>query len=511
MSVNSDAPDLPAPGEEAADTPEGSEPAEGNGVPEGSDVVAASGVDVGAGSAAVTLGSHQRRTGFGPLMARLHFYAGVLVAPFLLVAAVTGLLYTFTPQLDSFVYDKELTVAHPAGASLPLAEQVAAARAGHPTGALLAVRPGTGEATTQVDFALPEQGERAQTVYVDPYTGEITGQLTTWYGSTPLKTWLDDLHRNLHLGTTGRYYSEIAASWLWVLVLGGLLLWWRRQRRDRRARRLLLPDLAAGKGVRRTRGLHAATGVWLAVGLLALSATGLTWSRFAGGHFGEALDALRSGTPGVSTALPGATADERGTHHHGGGTGSPTARGVDPKAIDGVLGAARRDGLSGPVAISVPQDGATAWTVSQTRNLWPVGRDSVAVDASAGKVVDRVDFADWPVLAKLTRWGINAHMGTLFGLANQILLAVLAIGLTCMTVWGYRMWWQRRPTRADRRALLGTPPARGAPGAEFGTAPWPPASWPSSRSAGRSPSSAYRSRRSWPPTSSWVPCGAAGR
>lgn len=32
-----------------------------------------------------------------------------------------------------------------------------------------------------------------------------------------------------------------------------------------------------------------------------------------------------------------------------------------------------------------------------------------------------------------------------------------------MIVWGYRMWWQRRPTRADRRAIAGAPPApRGA-------------------------------------------------
>ncbi|MFE2530956.1 PepSY-associated TM helix domain-containing protein [Streptomyces sp. NPDC059371] len=438
MSVNSDAPELPAPGEQFTDPPEGAE------------------------SAAVTPGPERRPSGFGPLMARLHFYAGVLVAPFLLVAAVTGLLYTFTPQLDSFVYDKELTVAHKADATRPLAEQVAAARAGHPKGTLVAVRPGSGEETTQVDFALPELGERAHTVYVDPYTGKVTGQLTTWYGSTPLKTWLDDLHRNLHLGTTGRYYSEIAASWLWVLVLGGLVLWWRRQRRNRTARRLLLPDLAAKKGVRRTRSRHAVTGVWLAVGLLVLSATGLTWSRFAGAHFGEALDALRSGTPGVSTALPGGSADEQGGHHHSGGTGAHTTRVADPKAIDGVLDAARRDGLSGPVAISVPQDATTAWTVSQTRNLWPVGRDSVAVDASTAKVVDRVDFEDWPVLSKLTRWGINAHMGTLFGLVNQILLAVLAIGLTCMILWGYRMWWQRRPTRTGRGARLGAPPARGA-------------------------------------------------
>ncbi|MFD8734157.1 PepSY-associated TM helix domain-containing protein [Streptomyces sp. NPDC059618] len=444
MSVSSDAPDLPSPGEEATGTQEGS------------------GVSAGADTPARTPGSPRRPMGFGPLLARLHFYAGVLVAPFLLVAAVTGLLYTFTPQLDAFVYDKELTVARPAGASRPLAEQVEAARARHPKGTLAAVRPGTGDSTTQVDFALPELGERAHTVYVDPYTGEVTGQLTTWYGSTPLKTWLDDLHRNLHLGTTGRYYSEFAASWLWVLVLGGLVLWWRRRRRNRSARRLLLPDLAAGKGVRRTRGWHAATGVWLALGLLALSATGLTWSRYAGAHFGEALDALRSGTPAVSTALPGASAGGPGGHHHGGEVDSPSGDGVDPKAIDGVLAAARRDGLSGPVAIGVPQDHTAAWTVSQTRNLWPVGRDSVAVDATTDQVVDRVDFADWPVLAKLTRWGINAHMGTLFGLLNQILLAVLAIGLTCMTVLGYRMWWQRRPTRADRRAPLGTPPARGA-------------------------------------------------
>jgi uncharacterized iron-regulated membrane protein len=54
-------------------------------------------------------------------------------------------------------------------------------------------------------------------------------------------------------------------------------------------------------------------------------------------------------------------------------------------------------------------------------------------------------------------------MGSLFGLANQLVLAALAIGLICLIVWGYRMWWQRRPTRADRRALVGAPPVgRGA-------------------------------------------------
>ncbi|MGM0351986.1 PepSY-associated TM helix domain-containing protein [Streptomyces sp. ECR3] len=391
----------------------------------------------------------RKAEGLGPLLARLHFYAGIMVAPFLLVAAVTGLLYTFTPQLDSLIYGKELHVSHTGGSTVPLSEQVAAARAEHPKGTLTAVRPGSGDDTTQVDFALPELGEKTHTVYVDPYTGKTTGQLTTWYAETPLTTWLDALHRNLNLGTVGRYYSEIAASWLWVLVLGGLFLWWRRRHGKRTARRLLLPDRTAKQGVRRTRSWHAATGVWLAVGLLGLSATGLTWSRYAGANFGEALDALHSHTPSVATTLTTGT------------SGSAATKSVDPAAIDNVLKAARADGVDGPVEIAVPADNASAWTVTQTRNLWPVGRDSVAVDAATDRVADKVAFADWPVMAKLTRWGINAHMGTLFGLVNQILLALLAVGLIFVTVWGYRMWWQRRPTRSDRRAALGTPPARG--------------------------------------------------
>lgn len=95
-------------------------------------------------------------TGFGPLLLRLHFYAGIFIAPFLLVAALTGLMYVFTPQLERIVYADELVMAAPAGAPRALAEQVAAARAAHPGGNLLAVRPGHGDATTQVDFSAPE-------------------------------------------------------------------------------------------------------------------------------------------------------------------------------------------------------------------------------------------------------------------------------------------------------------------------------------------------------------------
>jgi uncharacterized iron-regulated membrane protein len=405
-----------------------------------------------------------RRRAIGPLVLRLHFYAGILVAPFLVVAALTGLAFVFSPQLDALVYAGELHVEAGAAPARPLAEQVVAARAAHPEGDLASVTPPV-EATdtTKVAFSLPELGERQHTVYVDPYTNEVRGTLTTWFGETPLMTWLDDLHRNLHLGVAGRHYSELAASWLWVVVLGGLFLWLRRQWTGRRRlRRTVLPDLTAGAGVRRTRSWHAATGVWLAVGLLALSATGLTWSRYAGGNFDVLQGEFDAHSPTLDTALAGGSTggtSDGGGHHAGGATG---ATDFDPSDVDRVTLVARSAGVDGKVLVAPPAEPGTAWTVVEDDPSWPYGWDRAAVDPATGTVVAHSRFADWPILAQLSKLGVAFHMGFLFGIVNQILLAALAVGLLCVVVWGYRMWWQRRPTRADRAAPLGAPPARGA-------------------------------------------------
>ncbi|MGY5128294.1 PepSY domain-containing protein [Streptomyces nigrescens] len=86
--------------------------------------------------------------------------------------------------------------------------------------------------------------------------------------------------------------------------------------------------------------------------------------------------------------------------------------------------------------------------------------DSVALHPATGAIVDELQFADYPVLAKLTRWGIDGHMGVLFGPANQVALIALMLGLVLLIVWGYRMWWQRRPTQ-ERRLSFGRPIPRG--------------------------------------------------
>jgi uncharacterized iron-regulated membrane protein len=399
-----------------------------------------------------------------PLLARLHFYAGVLVAPFLVVAALTGMAYAVTPQIDSLLYGDKLHVSDATGAVRPIDEQVRAARAAHPEGTVASVQlPAAGNGTTRLVLNVPGLGEENQrTVFVDPYTSQVKGQLTTWYGSTPVTTWLDAMHRNLHLGAVGRYYSELAASWLWIIAGGGLLMWLGRARtyRSGKRRHIVAPNLATAKGVRRTRGWHASTGVWLIVGLFFLSATGLTWSNHAGARFTSALDALHAHAPDLDTALPNTTGNTDAGGHHAAAATS-TTKDVDPADIATVLTIARTAGLTGPLDLAAPAEPGTAWSATETDNVWPVHKDAVAIDPAGNEVTARNSWSDYSFVAKLSKLGIQAHMGILFGPVNEILLVALALGLVCVIFWGYRMWWQRRPTRNGQSRPFGTPPARG--------------------------------------------------
>lgn len=259
-----------------------------------------------------------------PLILRLHFYAGILVAPFLLVAATTGFLYAGAFQAEKLVYSHEMTV--PVGdTKLPISEQVAAARKAHPEGTISAVRPSPADdESTRVMLSGVEgiDADHALAVFVDPYTAEVRGALEQ-YGSTgalPLRTWIDEFHRDLHLGETGRLYSELAASWLWVIAAGGLVLWFSRRRALRKVR--------GTSGRRRTLGLHGTVGVWAALGFLFLSATGLTWSTYAGANIDELRTSLRQATPSISASAGG---------EHG-GTAAPPVRAAAATTVSASTG-----------------------------------------------------------------------------------------------------------------------------------------------------------------------------
>ncbi|MDR7385718.1 PepSY-associated TM helix domain-containing protein [Promicromonospora iranensis] len=424
--------------------------------------------------------SGRRQGWFGALLLRLHFYAGLLVGPFILVAAVTGALYALTPALEQVVYRHALH-APATDTQLSLAAQVDIARdhigdgAATPSAVRPAPEPGD---TTRIMFADDRLGaSESRAVFVDPGTGEVRGDLTAYgtSGALPLRTWVEQLHGSLHLGDVGRLYSELAASWLGIVALAGLGLWLRRIRTSR-ARKDLVRPARGRNGYRRLFTWHASVGIWVLLGALFLSVTGITWSQHAGGTVDALRAALDWSTPAVDTHLPdgdagpaaGGAAGHEGHGGHAGHLSAGAGGATDAALFDAVLATSQAVNVNtGLVEIRPPAEPGTAWVVQEIQRSYPTEVDAVAVDPSSLQVVHRVDFAEFPVAAKLTRWGIDAHMGSLFGLPHQLALFVLAAGIATMVVLGYLMWWKRRPTR-EPRPLGGTPPRRGA----LRGAPW---------------------------------------
>ncbi|MCI2415851.1 PepSY domain-containing protein [Saccharopolyspora sp. K220] len=495
------------------------------------------------------------------LARRVHFLAGIAVAPFLAVLCLTGLVYAFSPQIHDDLYHSQLYANEPDGSPRPVSEQVRAALAAHPEGALRSVITPSGPGrTTQVVLSVPGlrgvgDGAEGRTVFVDPYTNYINGELTTVGNLLPANVWLRQLHSNLHLGEPGRLYAELAASWLPLIILGGLVVWLAQPRRRKRVtwRELLVPtQRGAPEGWARLRGVHGPLGLWLAVGLLVLGVTGLAISQFAGGRSDQAANPLHlraptltaapvqvptspsampevpppvtpsllpetprstseaaAGVPETSTAepeppsstpetppsvpetttVPGTTPPEPTTPETPSReperpsllpTVPPLLPSIPPElpsiplgsspvllvsptfpasaspvriSIDHALAVARAAGLGGEVIVTPPNGDGGVFTVAERSVGLPIQRDSIAIDPYTAQVAERIGWADYSFAAKLTTLSAEFHTGTLFGLANQLLLAVLAIGLLVLIGLGYRMWWVHNPYRGKWAAL----------------------------------------------------------
>ena len=389
------------------------------------------------------------------LMTRLHFYIGFFVGPFIFIAALTGTLYVISPQIENALYKAVLTTQS-VGENAPLSQQIAAAKAHLPQDlTLFAVRPAPEQgSTTRIMFLDPNaEYSGARAVFVDPVTLEVKGNLPVYgtSGSLPLRTTISFFHRQLLLSEVGRYYSELAASWLWLSAIGGVFLWLKGGKKNK-------AEFANKTAHLRKRRRHFQLGLALFVGLIFVSITGLTWSKWAGDNISTVRHSLGWITPSVNQDLNAApedtmTSDEHADHldhasHHNMTIKKQPAERFENVDVlfDGVLKAAREAGIdANKLEIRPSSTKDKAWRVSEIDRSWPTQVDSVAVDASTMAVTSRADFDSFPLVAKLIRWGIDAHMGVLFGVANQIILAIFGLSLCLMIIWGYAMWWIRRP------------------------------------------------------------------
>ena len=393
----------------------------------------------------------------GPFRAvwRWHFYAGLLVLPFLMLMALTGALYLFADEIDGAVY-RDLSRVEPHAAVASPDRWVAAAGSGlggKVANVLLPARP---DEAVRLTVNLPDGGKR--TAFVDPYGARLIG--STGFGGV-MET-VKKLHSLILLGSWANYVVEIVAGWAIILVATGLFLWWPR------GRGVGVVAIPPSDPKRRPfwRDVHAVTGLYAGAVIAFLVVTGMPWSAFWGDQYMAAVKANGLGRPKApAAASPFAHAEHPADAPVGvgwtmEGMVMPTPHAGSP-SLARVIEAAESRGLARPYLVSIPSDPTLAFTaarqvkqVEDTRALY--------IDAATGAVRADIRYDQFGVGARAFEWGIAVHQGTQYGWINRYLMLGGCIAIWLLAISGVLMWWKRRPPKLSK-GRIGAPEAPPGP------------------------------------------------
>ncbi|HWK41439.1 MAG TPA: PepSY domain-containing protein [Croceibacterium sp.] len=395
-----------------------------------------------------------------PAIWRWHFYAGVLVIPFVVLLSLSGAVYLFKPQVER--WEERAFHAQPVSAPVAPNQQLDVALQRYPGAVFL-------------DYRLPEQagdaalirlslanGGPVREVFVSP-RGDVLGAIDP---DRRIMAITKRVHSQLLVGgEVGNRLVELAACWAIVLILSGLYLWWPR---GRGGAGVVWPRLTRGGRVF-WRDLHAVTGFWVSSLALVMLVSGLPWTSVWGTAFGAVRAELgwvngpaQWDIDGAKPSSAPATGQGHGHGHgHGSGPMSTPDAPFNPQVFDQMVQDARAQALAFPAIVTPPgapgrfgAPGQMLWTIRSDAQNQPL-RTTIRYDLTGHTVLSRESFADGHPIDRAVGYGIAWHEGQLFGLLNQIVGLLTALALVMVAISGAIMWLRRRPTGS-----LGAPPAR---------------------------------------------------
>lgn len=315
------------------------------------------------------------------------------------------------------------------------------------TGIVVSSRPGR---AWQVNLSKP----RRASVYVNPYTGEITGK----YERAPFFMTMFRLHRWLLDSMKpdgGIFWGKMivgVSTLMFVFVLiSGIVVWWPR---TKKALKNSL-KIATGKGWRRFwYDLHVAGGMYALVLLLAMALTGLTWSfpwyrvgfykmfgvevqQAAGGHGAPA-----QAHGGDSHAAHGSAAASHEDKPKGRSGRRPSPYACWQQVYDKLAAA-------NPAykQITVSKGSATV-SFSGFGNQRAV--DRYAFNPRTGEITETTLYKDADASGKIRGWIFSVHVGSWGGMLTRILTFLAALVGASLPLTGYYLWIKRLMRKGRR-------------------------------------------------------------
>ncbi|WP_200411582.1 PepSY-associated TM helix domain-containing protein [Virgibacillus salexigens] len=373
---------------------------------------------------------------------RWHFYAGLIISPFLLILAITGSIYLFKPQIEQIIYQDYYEVT-PEGDRIPPSQLMEKVKNEYPNAVITAYRPGE-DATRSSEFHIT-MDDQSSTIFIDPYSGKSLGKLNN---EDRIMDKIEEFHGELMAGTLGDRIVELAACWAIILIVTGLYMWFPRNKL--RISGVLVPRLTSKKRILR-RDLHVVPAFWITAGMLFLILTGLPWSGFWGTNFQTVTTNLGNGYPpsvwvGNAPTSQIETKDIAEVPWAAETLDVPKSdiQGRVPVSIDDIVAIADREGVHSSYTLYLPQENTGVYTLSA---FPPKAQDEITmhIDQYSGKVLADYRYDNYGSIGKVVAWGITLHKGTQFGFINQLISLFICIGIVFVALSGLYLWWKRKP------------------------------------------------------------------
>ncbi|MGE3277869.1 MAG: PepSY-associated TM helix domain-containing protein [Vicinamibacterales bacterium] len=428
---------------------------------------------------------------FRKLLFWTHLVAGVITGVVIFIMSFTGAALALQPQILEWAERDMRTVSVPAGADWlgpeALLARVAEARpAERPTGLTREHDPAAAVAVTLAPRAEedadagggPRRRGPQTTVYVDPYTGALLGQVDQTSFARRFFRVNTDWHRWLAVEGDGRnaarWVTGVSNAAFLVLAITGLYIWIPRVW-TATAFKAVTFFRGGLSGKARDFNWHNVIGLWTGVVIAVLSFTGMCIS------FPKTYDLIyavtgieRPAGPGRADGGPGARADGGARPVRGGGPGrqadgpiEPGPRALQRQAprLDASWALAEQQMPSWrSIAMRLPEGrGAdVSFTMNDRDRLNPMARSTLTVNAATVAVAEWQPYEGTTTGQRLRTWMRFGHTGELWGLPGQIIAGIASAG-GCVLVWtGIALAWRRFTAWRARRARPATAAARQA-------------------------------------------------
>jgi uncharacterized iron-regulated membrane protein len=371
-----------------------------------------------------------------PIIWRWHFYAGFCVAPFLVVIATSGALLIFRSELERVLYPNIL-FANPTESRASFAEQLAAAKSFGPNNSVVGGFGVNVDPTRATTVYLRSASGRNQTVYVDPYRGQVLGDET----ETRFFDWVMRIHRQFLIGRNGSIIKELVTCWTIVLLLSGAYLWWPRQ--GWRIRGVFLPRLVVRSRMA-VRDWHALSGLYAWCVALTIACSGLAYTTLWGSYCYKLAEKLDTA---LGTRKPPPP--------------PPSSRSATEAAdvsADEIVAIARQLLPGASLTVFFPRNRQGAVQVSPHWQTGPTTSRVLFLDRATGEVLEDRSNRPSGFLEWWMSWNYPLHVGSFLGASSKLIWLAACLALIGLPVTGIWMWWLRRPA-----GQFGAPPRTTAP------------------------------------------------